>query len=142
MIDRELVTRKIVLILRDLTVMEPLAAKGLTEDLASPVDEMVAERLQERMIGRMIDVNDHLLTQAGRAPPVDYHASFVQLGGIGVVDHEFARRLAAAAGRRNRIVHECDELDSRKVHEALAAAARDIPADLARVDAHVTRMVP
>jgi uncharacterized protein YutE (UPF0331/DUF86 family) len=141
-IDHELVTRKIVLVLRDLTAVQPIAGKVLPEYLATPADEVLAERYLERMIGRMIDINYHLLTQAGQPPPADYYASFLQLAGIGVVDHEFARRLAASAGLRNRIVHEYDELDPQKVYEALRAATRDIPEYLGRVNEYVRRVAP
>ena len=57
MIDRELVTRKMTLVVQDLRRLEVLAAKGRDLDLASEVDETLAERSLERMIGRMIDVN-------------------------------------------------------------------------------------
>lgn len=40
---------------------------------------------------------------------------------------ELARRIAACAGLRNRLVHEYDELDPEKVHEALATAVEDVP---------------
>ncbi|MGH7265049.1 MAG: type VII toxin-antitoxin system HepT family RNase toxin [Candidatus Rokuibacteriota bacterium] len=105
MIDAELVTRKLALILRDLTALEPFAGKALAAYLASPVDEVAVERYLERIIGRMIDVNYHLITQAGHPPPADYYESFVQLGRLGVLDPEFASRIAACAGPRNRIVH-------------------------------------
>ena len=32
------------------------------------------------MIGRMIDVNYHLITESGQPPPPDCHASFLKLG--------------------------------------------------------------
>jgi hypothetical protein len=41
-IDQELVTRKIVLILRDLTAVQPIADKALPEYLATPTDEVLA----------------------------------------------------------------------------------------------------
>lgn len=140
MIDRELVTRKIVLITRDLAALEPFARKDLAGYLASSVDELVAERLLERMIGRMIDVNYHLLTETGQPPPSDYYASFTQLAGLGVLEREFAGRIAACAGLRNRIVHEYDELDAEKVYEALQTALVDVPAYLRQVNAYLDRL--
>jgi hypothetical protein len=74
-IDRELVTRKMVLIAEDLRRLEALAAKDREAYLASEIDETLAERYLERMIGRMIDVNYHVLTESGEAPPRDYFAS-------------------------------------------------------------------
>jgi uncharacterized protein YutE (UPF0331/DUF86 family) len=94
-----------VLIAEDLRRLEALAAKGRDEYLASEIDETLAERYLERMIGRMIDVNYHVLTESGEAPPRDYFESFVALSRIGALPADFAARLAPCAGLRNRIVH-------------------------------------
>ena len=91
MIDRELVTRKMVLIAEDLRRLEGLARKTREEYLASEIDDVLAERYLERMIGRMIDVNYHLLTESGESPPRDYHESFVALHRIGLLEAGFAR---------------------------------------------------
>jgi uncharacterized protein YutE (UPF0331/DUF86 family) len=138
-IDAALVDRKALLITRDLAGLAPLATKSLAEYLASPVDELVAERLLERIIGRMIDVNFHLLTETGHPPPADYYASFTQLAAIGVYDAEFGRRIASCTGLRNRIVHEYDEVDPHRVHEALATAIRDVATYLRAVQAYLGR---
>ena len=104
------------------------------------IDQAVAERHLERMIGRMIDVNYHLLTESAQAPPSDHYASFVQLVGLGVLDPPFAQRIEASAGLRNRIVHEYDEIDHRRVFEALTAALIDIPRYVSSVEAHLERL--
>ena len=127
MIDRELVTRKLALIVKDLPALTELAGKSLTEYLANPVHEVLSERYLERVIGRMIDVNYHLITELGQAPPRDYHESFVELGKLTVLSTEFAREIALAAGLRNRLVHEYDEIDAKKVHEALQMSVKQIP---------------
>ncbi len=133
MIDRELVTRKMVLIAEDLRRLEGLARKDREQYLASEIDETLAERYLERMIGRMIDVNYHLLTESGEAPPRDYYESFVALPRIGVLAAEFARRLAPCAGLRNRIVHVYDDLDPGRVYDALRSALADVPEYLTAV---------
>lgn len=46
---------------------------------------------------------------------------------------EFAREIALAAGLRNRLVHEYDEIDPRKLHEALQTAVKQIPVYLEAV---------
>ena len=142
MIDRELVTRKMVLIAEDLQRLETLAAKSRDEYLASDIDETLAERYLERMIGRMIDVNYHVLTESGEAPPRDYLESFLALARIGVLPHEFAARLAPSAGLRNRIVHAYDDLDPGRVYDALGSALADVPEYLARVRAFVDAKAP
>ncbi|PYO29640.1 MAG: hypothetical protein DMD86_14710 [Candidatus Rokuibacteriota bacterium] len=134
MIDAALVGRKALLITRDLADLAPLARTPLADYLANARDELVAERLLERIIGRMIDINYHLLTETAHPPPADYYASFTQLAALGVYDIEFGRRIAACAGLRNRIVHEYDEVDPRKVHEALGTAIQDVSTYLLAID--------
>lgn len=133
MIDVELVTRKMVLITGDLAQLQPFAEQDRASYLASPVNEAAVERYLERVIGRMIDINYHLITELGHAPPSDYHVSFTRLAELNVLDADFARQIAACAGLRNRIIHEYNELDPEKVHDALRAALRDIPIYLERV---------
>jgi uncharacterized protein YutE (UPF0331/DUF86 family) len=136
MIDAELVTRKIVLITRDLTALEPIARLGQPGFLADPTNEALAERYLERMIGRMIDINYHLITETGNPPPADYYGSFTELGRVGALDPE---TVASSAGLRNRIVHEYDELDPKRIFEAVQASLRDIPEYLRQVNAFVSR---
>ena len=90
-------------------------------------------RPQQPPGGRMIDVNYHVLTESGQPPPRDYYESFTALGGIGELDRDFAIRIAACAGLRNRIAHEYEAIDPARVHEALQSAVRDIPVYLRRV---------
>jgi uncharacterized protein YutE (UPF0331/DUF86 family) len=126
MIDAALVTRKLALIVQDLQTLEPYADKTLASYLASATDELVVERLLERTIGRVIDVNFHFITESGHAPPRDYFESFLRMGELGFVPAALARRLAPAAGLRNRIAHEYDVIDPERIHGALAPALVDL----------------
>jgi uncharacterized protein YutE (UPF0331/DUF86 family) len=126
-IDRILITRKINLILKDLHAVKAYASLPPANYLRDSIPEVVSERYLERMIGRMIDINYHLITELGHPPPKDYFESFVELGRLGILEPEFSRAIAQAAGLRNRIVHEYDEIDAQKVYEGLQMAVRDIP---------------
>lgn len=127
MIDAELINRKLVLIGQDLDELAALAGLPKSEYLGNRINEAAAERYLERMIGRMIDVNFHLLVESGQAPPPDYYQSFMKLVELGVYDHEFAERIARSAGLRNRIAHEYDEIDAEQVYGAVKAAGEDVP---------------
>lgn len=137
-VDPALVTRKLLLIAADLEALRPVLARGLDAYLGNRVDQAFVERYLERMIGRMIDVNYHVITGAGHPPPSDYHASFLRLGEIGVLDAGFARRIAFAAGLRNRLVHEYEDIDAAKVFAALTAAMTDLPQYLDRINRYLT----
>jgi uncharacterized protein YutE (UPF0331/DUF86 family) len=138
-VDRELVTRKMVLIAADLRALEPIAHRPLDDYLASATDEVLAERYLERIIGRMIDINYHLITEAGDPPPRDYFESFTQLARIDVVPATFAKEIAASAGLRNRLIHEYEELDPERVHAAVQAALRDVPTCLRHVEQYLEK---
>ena len=99
--------------------------------------EVLAERYLERVIGRMIDINFHMITESGNAPPRDYYDSFLIMGTLGILPPDLARRMASCAGLRNRIVHEYDEIDPARVHEALGDAALDVVAYLKEIESHL-----
>ena len=138
-VDPALVTRKLLLVAADLDALRPVADRGEPSYLGNPVDQAFVERYLERLIGRMIDVNYHLLTGAGQPPPSDYYASFVRLGDLGALEPAFARDIARAAGLRNRIVHEYDGLDPGKLFAALTNALQDIPRYLGQVNEYLKR---
>jgi uncharacterized protein YutE (UPF0331/DUF86 family) len=140
MIDPTLIIRKINLISQDFNEIVELSRKSLQDFLASRVDEVLAERYLERMIGRMIDINYHLITESGSPPPTDYYQSFVQLERLGILPHDLAQTVAACAGLRNRIVHEYDEIDPARIHQALQMAVRDVPQYLAHVHRYIDRL--
>ena len=114
-IDQELVTRKLLLITKDLEALGLVAATDVAKYLQSSFDQAVVERYLERMIGRMIDINYHVITESGYPPPPDYYASFTGLADLKILEPEFAQRIARCAGLRNRLVHEYNEIDPRKV---------------------------
>ena len=112
-LDADLVRRKIATISRNL---DPLAAvDGITLD--DYQDDLYrkkgTERLLQEAVEAAVDTNLHLLRANGVATPTDYYESFISLGQAGVIPRELAERLAPAAGLRNRLVHEYDDIDMR-----------------------------
>lgn len=133
-IDPELVTRKLLLIAADIAALAPIRDRGAVSYERSWIDQAVVERFLERVVGRMIDVNYHVITASGHPPPADYHGSFLRLAEMGLLDPEFARRIARAAGLRNRLVHDYEALDHVKVFAALVDALEDVPQYLERIN--------
>ena len=127
MIDKRLIHRKIALIAKDLQGLRPIAALSQKEYLKKIEYEVLAERYLERIITRMIDINYHFIVETGNPPPKDYFTSFIELGKLKVLPLEFAQNLAQYAGLRNRLVHEYNTLDEKKVYQALKRAIKDIP---------------
>jgi len=132
-VDRDIIVRKVSLIGEDLLRLRPLSALSQEEYLLRVEAQLATERLLERMIGRMLDINYHIALETSGVAPRDFFDSFLKMAELQVLPPEFARRIAQAAGLRNRLAHEYNDLDPRKVHEAAAAALIDIPIYLEHV---------
>ncbi len=63
-IDRDLVTRKL-LVTADIESLIEIRGKGLAAYLGNSIDQAVVERRLERAVGRMIDINYHVITASG-----------------------------------------------------------------------------
>lgn len=127
-VDRDVVQRKITLIAEDLARLRPLARLTLEEYLARTEAQLATERLLERMIGRMLDINYHVAVEVAGLAPRDFHESFPKMADLDILPTDFARRIARAAGLRNRLAHEYNELDpvvgsSRKSISGLPTSA-------------------
>jgi len=141
-LDAALVTRKLLLIASDLESVRALHTRGEAAYLGNRIEQAVCERLIERIVTRMIDINYHVLTATGHAPPNDYFTSFVQMGRAGILEPGFAARIARAAGLRNRLVHDYDDLDQRLLFEALGDVLRDVPVYASAVQRITERDAP
>ncbi len=106
---------------------------------AAEVTRRATERLLQEAIDAAVDANTHLLRGAGRPVPEDYFRSFIALGEAGIVEATLARDLAPAAGLRNRIVHEYDDLDEALVFQAAQAAPARFGAYVVAVERFLER---
>ena len=131
-VDKRLIRRKIALVLEDMKGIERLAQVDRSEFLDDTVHQLVAERLLERVIGRMIDINYHIVTERDGVPPRDFYLSFTKLAKLGVLSGELADALAPAAGLRNRLAHEYNH---GLVYEALGDVLSSVPRYLEAVEA-------
>ncbi len=126
-IDLKLITRKINLIGRDLKNLRKIENISLKKFLAESDYETLAERYLERIIGRMIDLNYHILSEENDYTPVDYYNSFVDMGKKGYLPVQLAKSMANSAGLRNRLAHEYDEIDEEQIYQAVKKCLDEAP---------------
>jgi len=126
-IDKKLISRKITLINNDLKSLKALSKLSLKTYLSKADYEALAERYLERVIGRMIDINYHILSEKENEIPTDFYSSFIELGRKKYLPFKLAEIMANSAGLRNRLAHEYDEIDAKKVFEAIASCLKDTP---------------
>jgi uncharacterized protein YutE (UPF0331/DUF86 family) len=81
---------------------------------------------------------NHALLFAARQPaPATYYDSFMDLISAGLVPATLAKKLASAAGLRNRLAHEYDNLDNEIVHANIKHILRDFPPYLRAIQGYI-----
>lgn len=136
-LDRALVRRKLGAIARNLADLTPIAELSLAEYQKDRLRRKAVERLLQEVVEAAVDVNLHVLRSLRTPLPGDYYTSFLEVGRHAVVPADLAARLAPAAGLRNRLVHEYDEIDDALVLRAVHDAQRDFGAYLAAVERYL-----
>lgn len=137
-LDAALVRRKLATIARNITDLAAIENVSLEQYREDRFRHKGTERLLQETVEAAVDVNLHVLRAEGREAPPDYYDRFVQMGRAGVLDGALAAGLAPAAGMRNRLVHEYDEIDDTIVLRAIGEARRLFAAYVAAVERHLT----
>jgi uncharacterized protein YutE (UPF0331/DUF86 family) len=142
-LDRDIVRRKLEIIVDRLTTLEAIGRLGAADYLVQDVwHRKGTERMLHELIEAAIDINAHLLVQGGHATPDTMYESFLLLGDAGIISVDLAQALAPSAGLRNRLVHEYERIDQPLVHQAVQVALRDYPRYVAEVERWLHRDPP
>lgn len=131
--EKKIIVRKIKFIEKDLKSLNGIKKLSLGDYLNHSEYQAATERYLERIIMRMIDINYHILTEIENDMPDDYYQSFVELGKHKYLPIKLAENLANAAGLRNRLAHEYDEIDQKKVYEAAKNCLTETPKYLRKI---------
>jgi len=131
--ESKIIVRKIKFIEKDLKSLAGVRKLSLKNYLAHREYQAATERYLERIIMRMIDINYHILTEIESEIPDDYYQSFIELGKHKHLPQKLAESLADSAGLRNRLAHEYDELDQKKIYEAAKNCLIETPKYLKRI---------
>ena len=126
-LDSQLIHRKAKFIEGDLSKLKEFQNVSIEEYINSLEIRLQVERLLQRIIGRVIDINYHLLKEKFHTLPNDYYTSFTQLAQHGILDKPFAGELAQSTGLRNVLAHEYDAIDDNQIHAAITTCLRQIP---------------
>ena len=118
---------------RKLSHLDELLAL-LRAERATPLDSFLRDRRQQLLVERLLhlsveaasDLLEHLLVQRFNIKPQTYADTFLQAGRNGLIPMDLAQRLVPAAGLRNRLVHDYEAIDPRRVYAAIPVALDDL----------------
>lgn len=138
-LEAAIVRRKLRRIRQNLATLAGITAQmSLAMYTTDEVRRRAVERLLQETIDTAVDINNHLLRAAGLPPSEDLFGSFVDVGRAGILEVELGLSLAPAAGLRNRIVHEYDELDDAQILRAAEEAPERFGSFLIAIEAYLT----
>ena len=108
----------------------------LRNEASTTLDSFLGDRRQQLLVERLLhlcveaasDLLEHLLVQASDIRPQTYADTFLQAGQQHWISMDLALRLVPAAGLRNRLVHDYEAIDPRRVHAAMGIALVDLDA--------------
>lgn len=104
-------------------------------------ERWAVERGLHLCVQGVLDIATHLCASAGRDAP-DYTTAIDELGRLGVISIELARKLRPLAGFRNVLVHGYLKLDLARVHEVLNRHLDDVREFAREVNAYISRAEP
>jgi len=90
------------------------------------------------LIEAAIDINIHMIFEAGHTVPDDYYESFIKVGELKIISLDLAQKLAPSAGLRNRLVHEYDRLEHSMVLKAVNMAEELYPRYVKEVNDYIS----
>ena len=126
-LDEQLLQRKITAIRADLLELEKFSTLSKEEYIQKYELQLQIERILEKIIGRLIDINFHVLKEKYQLIAEDYYSSFVKIGEVGGAPSQLAMELAKAAGLRNILAHEYDQIDPVQVYSSIGQVLKTVP---------------
>jgi len=137
-LDKAIITKKLSVIVGALKALEPIRIMPLKDYRQDVYKRKAAERLLQEVIEAAIDINTHIITSSGHTPPDDYYESFIKIGELGVIEIQFAEKLAPSAGLRNRLVHEYDDIQDSIVYDSISFAENLYPKYVQAVERYIS----
>lgn len=127
MIDKDLIKRKLMLNQQELERLKAFENITIDEIAHDPGKHAACERYLERLIGRALDINRHIIAEKGDVTMnvTRYRDTFLRLADLGVYPQEFAEKIAPSAGLRNALVHEYNNIDKSMLEKSIKEAVTE-----------------
>lgn len=116
---RSAVTDKLLKMDRYINELEEAKPASYQDYISNKILNYGIERLIQLIIELALDINNIIIKDKAKPPAADYFNSFIELIEIGVLEEEFAYKIAPSTGLRNRLVHEYEKIDNKIVYQSI-----------------------
>ena len=99
------------------------------------------ERYFQKAVDTMVDINTHLITASDFGTVDDLQGTFRMLGDFGVLEKDFAGKIAPIVGVRNMLVHRYEKLDKDLFLNNLKCNFSDFKMFLIQIDSYLKNKV-
>ena len=82
------------------------------------VKKIAIDKLIELIIETAISINNMILKKENKETSPDYYNSFINLAEAGIIEIDFAIKIAPSTGLRNILVHQYEKVDDKKVYDS------------------------
>lgn len=138
-IDKESIHSKIARIRKNLKELRKIARISYEDYTRDDITTAASERLIHVSIEAMLDIGSHIIAQEAVGEPVEYRDVFKLLVHAGILPKDKEVAFINLAGLRNRIVHLYDEIDHKKLHQALQSGLNDFDDFLRAITEYLAR---
>lgn len=118
------VKRKLERMLQYLGELDTMSGISLDEYLSEVRERRAVERLIQLIVDVAVDINTHMVVDAGHPAPNDSRSSFLGVERLGVLPSQVVKDIAPSVGERNIIVHQYDDLDDEIIHASIGQTLR------------------
>jgi len=125
-VDADVLVRRILSLNDALANLGRAGASSEASLLADPMLRAAVERWLQIAIEACIDMAYHAVAARGWTPPDGARSAFLSLAAHGLLDEALARRLGAASGMRNLLVHNYADVDLGRMAHVVAHDLDDL----------------
>ncbi len=119
MINREIITQRLIEIDENLKILDRLRTLSLDEFKSNPEKYKLAERCLQICIECVIDIGDYIIAGKNYPMPQNTAETITTLGDMHVIPREFALKIVGMANFRNILIHAYLKIDREIVYKNL-----------------------
>ena len=118
-LNKDTIKEKLIKMEKYIRKLEEIKPDTYSNYKSNQITKYAIERLIQLVVDLALDINNHIIKEAGKYPANDYFNSFIELIELGILTENFAHEIAPSTGLRNRLVHEYEKVNEKIVYKSI-----------------------